>query len=87
MKIWKRENGKWKTQTSSCEELCIKKGEHGCCYLGTGLGCYWKGGADHAGNVDISPGLAVSCSKGMLHHTIRYINDIFVILAILSITF
>ena len=47
-------NGEWKSldtslntsQTTICEQLCIEQMEHGCCFLKTGVGCYWKGGAD-----------------------------------------
>ena len=64
------------SQTSACEQLCIKEGENGCCFLGKGFGCYWKGGAAVTSGTGSS--LAVICSgAGTLLQKHMYQNAIF----------
>ena len=54
------------SETSACEELCIGQGEDGCCYLGNGYGCYWKGGAGVSSD-DGDTSISVKCiSAGTL---------------------
>ena len=51
------------SQTESCELLCQKQNEDGCCYLAIDLGCIWKGGDTAFSGKGVNvPGTAVGCT-------------------------
>ena len=51
-----------------CEELCTKKGQSGCCYLRTTLGCFWRPEAiaqltESTNLYQQLPGIAITCTR------------------------
>ena len=60
------------SKTSACEQLCIEQQEDGCCFLGNGLGCYWKGGARVSNDSD-DTNITVNCSiAGTWFQSLKY---------------
>ena len=51
--------------TKSCQALCNIEGSNGCCYLGTGTGCYFKHGAQAKITAN-GTGLSVTCEGNTL---------------------
>ena len=67
--------GDWKILDSSmsvhdkskCQLLCINEGENGCCFLKTGVGCYWRSGSHSSSTIreidGLKEGISVTCSS------------------------
>ena len=53
------------SDSANCESLCSMQEEMGCCYLKTGVGCYWKPGG-HSGSVSTGSAIAVTCRMGYI---------------------
>lgn len=51
------------SDSANCERLCRAEEEMGCCYLKTGVGCYWKPGG-HSGSASGASATAVTCRNG-----------------------
>lgn len=60
------------SRTSACETLCIGQGRDGCCSLGDGIGCYWKGGAKVSSYMyDSKTSISVNCKSAGLEERIH----------------
>ena len=63
-----------------CENLCRQKVEFGCCWIGDGIGCWWRNGSsagvDKSKNVGDSTQLpmSVTCYPGIssTHHIAKF---------------
>ena len=60
--------------STSCDALCAKEREIGCCYLKTGIGCYWKPGGFAVGN-EGNTGIAVNCMNAGSNKYIVFENQ------------
>ena len=49
--------------SADCETLCLNEEQDGCCYLQTGVGCYWKPGGIAANG---SNARTITCKRGKL---------------------
>ena len=50
------------SDSASCERLCARERENGCCYLNTGEGCSWRpGGYSTKRNSDV--GISINCNR------------------------
>ena len=54
----------WMTSSdsASCERLCARERENGCCYLETGVGCYWKPGS-HSTKLKGDLANSINCNR------------------------
>ena len=50
------------SDTSKCQALCQQEQQNGCCYLKTGLGCYWRAGG--SAKIDGGSAMATTCYAG-----------------------
>ena len=51
------------SDSAACELLCLSEQQDGCCYLKTGVGCYWKQGGIAGFRADLDA-MTVTCRAG-----------------------
>ena len=53
---------------AGCERLCLNEQEFGCCYLQTGIGCYWRPNSYSTDSgAESGTGIAVTCTSGEIN--------------------
>ena len=52
----------YSTDWASCQRLCTRERENGCCYLNTGAGCFWVPGGS-SGTLDRDISVSVNCNR------------------------
>ena len=65
-----------------CEALCLNEQENGCCYLKTGIGCYWKPEGYSIDSTIYDKGISVTCKKGKPRNRDNLSNHKFTIITL-----
>ena len=57
------DDGMENSDYANCERLCKSYRENGCCYLKTGLGCYWRPGGYSIKSKNDNGAVSINCYR------------------------